>query len=227
MLLDLHDAISDIGIGVLILAVAGWAAHYRRLPRAFRYLGLYLACNLSVQVVAHQLWLRSMNNLPLLHLNTLLKFVMFSLFFRELYIDMRWFKRWFWYVVGSGVLLLVANSLWRESVFGFNTVAKAAVQLCLMGYVVAYFFDAFGRVDFAQILPQIIGSVCYAILLYYAGSLFIFMFGQWMVRENPGDAFQSVWIVNAIFSTLFQLVAMTAIYRVVWQRRRIRAESGG
>ncbi|RMG69625.1 MAG: hypothetical protein D6722_09890, partial [Bacteroidetes bacterium] len=90
---------------------------------------MYLTLNLIVQLAAS--WIAfhadNPNNLPLLHLNTLLEFVFFSLFFREIYIDMPFFKRYFWWGLGGGSLLLIANSFFWEPIWGFNTVAKAAV----------------------------------------------------------------------------------------------------
>ncbi|RMG58705.1 MAG: hypothetical protein D6722_23285, partial [Bacteroidetes bacterium] len=91
------------------------------------------------------------------------------------------------------------------------------VQLSLIAYVILYFFDAFGRIDLTEREPQVFSVLCYAILLYYAGSLFIFMFGQWVIQEEMSEAFEWIWGFNAIFSSLFQLVAMWAIFRLAWR----------
>lgn len=205
----------------LAIAAGGWAWYYRQLPPAIRYLGMYLVLNLIIQLAASWIayYADTPNNLPLLHLNTLLEFIFFSLFFREVYIDVLIFKRYFGWWLGGGSLLLMANSFFWEPIWGFNTVAKAAVQLCLIAYVILYFFDAFGRVDLTERVPQVFSLLCSAILLYYAGSLFIFMIGQWIIQEAMGEAFEWMWTFNAIFSSLFQLVAMVSVYRLAWRGR--------
>ena len=220
MYTQIFDWIVNIGLLFLIASVIVWGRYYKTLPKAIQVLGYYLVSNLFIQLAAHFLWYKSLNNLPLLHLNTILEFVFISLFFKEMYIDQHFFKKNIRYIISGGVFLLIINSLFWEPINDFNSNAKTLVQVIIIAHAVAYFFDAFGRIDFSEQQNQAISFICFAILLNYSGSLFIFMFSQFF----PGDknlTFEAFWIVNACLTFVFQLIILIAISRVAFQGRKL------
>lgn len=219
MLAEILDWITNIGLAFLAAAVLVWMRYYRKMPRAIQLLGFYLLANLLIQVGADFLWQRSMNNLPLLHLNTLLEFVFITLFFREVYIEQAWFKKYFNYWISVVAFLLIVNSLFIESIYEFNSIAKTLVQVIIMTYVILYFFDAYGRVDFSQVEHQVIGLICFAILLCYAGSLFVFMFSQFSWGSNR-EVYRGLWLINGGLTLVFQLLILIAFLKTVFQRRK-------
>lgn len=220
VLSQILDWVNDVGQGFLFLAVLVWGFSYWKQPKAIQWLGIYLVLNLIIQLVAAYMWQNRMNNLPLLHVNTLLEFVFFSLFFRYVYIDQQFFTKYFTHILILGSILLILNSLLLESIFAFNTQAKVLVQICLIAYVLLYFFDAFGRVDFSQTEGRAISFICFAILMYYAGSLFIFMFGQISSTQNLVEEYRLIWIVNGVLTTIFQLIVLISIAQIAIYRKR-------
>jgi len=219
-LTQLLDWITNIGRLFLLGAVGIWAIRYSRLPRAVRVFGLYLLLNLLLQTAAYLLWRQKMNNLPLLHLNTLLEFVFISWFFKEVYTGLPVFKGYFLPLIGGLTLLLILNSVFVESVFDFNTRAKTFVQMVLMLYVVLYFFDAYGRVDLMDREQQAISFLCFAVLFYYAGSLFIFMFSEFSKLEQVQEGYKYIWLINAFLTAIFQLIALVAISRAAFPGKK-------
>ncbi len=210
--------INNISLILQIATVFVWIFRFSRIPRAMQWLGVYLAFNVVIQLVAKQLWLRSMNNLPLLHLNTLVELVLTSVFFREIYINQQWFKRHFTLIVGLMVGVIVLNSIFLEPIYTFNSNAKVLTQAVFIGCVILYLFESFGKIDFSQSRYQGILLICFALLLYHAGSLLIFSFAQYFPHrllpsgKPSGSAvsFQGFWVVNAILNLIFQLLAAFA-----------------
>ncbi|MEZ4771538.1 MAG: hypothetical protein R3D00_00065 [Bacteroidia bacterium] len=219
MLTDILAWITNLGLLFLISSVILWGFYYRRIPRAIQLLGYYLASNLLIQVVAGYLWEKSLNNLPLLHLNTLLEFIFFSLFFREVYIDMRFFKKYFNIILEGMTLFLVYNAIFWEPLSDLNSNASSLTHGFLIGYVILYFFDAFGRVDFSKKEEQAISFICFAVLLCYAGSLFIFMFSQFITKESL-EGYRLFWIVNGCLTSIFQMIVLIAISKIIFQRNK-------
>lgn len=222
MLTQILDWIDNVAIGFLVASVVIWALYRRKMPSGITYVGIYLLLNLLVQIGAYFLWKQSLNNLPLLHLNTLLEFVFFSLFFREIYIGQPWFKKNAKYIIAGISLLLVLNSLFLESLTDFNSNAKILVQVCLISYVILYFFDAFGRVDFSFADTQAISFICFAVLMYYAGSLFIFMFKYNSFRTAEiAEGYRLIWVINGILNAIFQLIVLIAFSKIVLSHKGI------
>lgn len=73
-------------------------------------------------------WLSSGNNLPGLHLYTLFQFVLLTLFFNACFQELfDWFKyKW---VLVIGTVGIIANSIFIQSIFTYNSYSKSLVEL--------------------------------------------------------------------------------------------------
>lgn len=202
---------ANIGRGFLLIGILFWIIKFRKMPRAIHPIGVYFVLNLIIQQYAIYLWGQHENNLWLLHINTWLEFILFSFFFREVYQGFPLFKQYFYWWVGAGMVGLIASSIWIEPFASFNTIAKSAVQVSLLAYVILYFIDSFGKLDFSQRKPQAISMICFAILLYYAGSFFIFMFATTSVSTSLAKPYDLIWMINSLMVALFQLIILVAL----------------
>lgn len=220
MLEQTLNGLADVGLWFLVFSVVAWGIFYKKFPLSIKYLGIYLFLNLVIQIVADQLFQKGLPNLPLLHLNTLLEFVFLSLFFKEVYKRQDSFKKYFIFFVLIVALLLILNSVFIEPIYGFNSKAKSLVQICIIFYVVLYFFDSYGKVDFLEGENLSINMICFAVLLYYAGSLFIFMFSQFFFVERS-EAFYAFWVVNAGLTFIFQLIMLISITLLIMRKRTL------
>lgn len=200
-------------LGLLIMVL-----RFRQLPKAFRILAFVLANELLTEIVSTWMFNRKINNMPLLHLYTLGSFWLFSFFFRELFRGKPAVRRYFWGYLATVSLLLVADSLWLESIYGFNSMAKTLVQLLFMSYVVYFLFDAFGKTDFLQADHLAVSLVNMAILIYNAGSLFIFMFAKTLNNGLLSSKAQSgLWMMNSLLYLIFQLLLLLAVWIQVFK----------
>jgi hypothetical protein len=186
---------------------------FRQVPLLFRILGIVLANELLTDSAAAWLFDRKINNMPLLHLYTLVSFWLFSFFYRVLFREKPAVRRYFWPYLAVVTLLLAANTLWLEPIHGFNSNAKTLIQCLFIAYVVYYLFDAFGKTDFLQPKDLPIGLVNMAILIYNAGSLFIFMFAKTLNNGLLSAKSQSgLWMMNSLLYLIFQLLLLLAIW---------------
>ncbi len=190
-----------------------WLLKFRRLSPLFRLLGLVLINELLTDTLASWLDAHKTNNMPLLHLYTLVSFWLFSFFYRELFREKPVVRRYFWPYMAVVTLLLIANTLWLEPVWGFNSNAKTLIQCIFIAYVVYYLFDAFGKTDFLQPNDLAVSLVNMAILIYNAGSLFIFMFAKTLNNGLLSAKAQSgLWMVNSLLYLIFQLLLLLALW---------------
>ncbi|MBC7777250.1 MAG: hypothetical protein H7246_17590 [Phycisphaerae bacterium] len=186
---------------------------FRRLSPPFKVLIWVLVNELITESLASWLFNQKINNMPLLHLYTLVSFWILSYFFRILFRKKPFVRRYFWAYLGLITALLCANSYWFEPIHGFNSNAKTLVQCLIIGYVVYYLFDAFGEIDLLQPNELAISLVNIAILIYNAGSLFIFMFAKILNQGLLSPEAQSgLWMVNSLLYLVFQLLLLTAIW---------------
>jgi hypothetical protein len=122
----------------------------------------------------------------------------------------------FWYFVIAGSLFIIGNSIFFQSIFKFNSFAKTFVQVTIIGYAILYFYNLVEN----QVLPitqskslRLINS---AILVYYSGSLFIFMCSN-LYLENK-QIYVPFWAFNAILNFLFQLLILVGLWKVFFKK---------
>jgi len=158
------------------------------------------------------------NNLPLLHLYTLFEFVFLSLFYWTILLGKQRYGKYFSSFVVLIVCLIVGNSIFLEPLTSFNTNAKGLSQVIIMAYTIIYFFNRMSIE--VQTKNLILNRINAAILLYYAGSLFVFTFAQF-IEERSDKVLTLLWMFNSILYLVFQLLILIATWRLVFPKKKI------
>lgn len=201
---------ANIAVLVLVVNVLLFSLKFKELNRPFRGLFYFLILNLLTEILAFTFTECGINNLPLLHVYTLGEFILFSFFYRSLSYKPTFFSRHFWLIIAIGSLLIIANTLFFQSIFGFNSTAKTGVQLILIVYAVFYFYNLVADEHFAQLKSKSMRLVNSAVIIYYSGSLFIFMFSQ--ISFGNEDIYKLFWIFNSFLYVTFHLIIFTALW---------------
>jgi len=192
-------AASDVAIAILVLNLLLFLLWFKRLPPSVRALGYFLVLNLLTELGAQTL--------------------VWSYFYYLLFRGKTWRGDLIPYWIAPLVFLLIANSLLLEPPTGFNSNAKALVQLVLIGYAVSYLFDTFGKIDLSKPIPRAITFINFAVLLYYSGSLFIFMFSKLLAKYGIAQEQQyALWAVNALLLIIFQLLIFFSLWTAAFRR---------
>lgn len=200
---------------VISLSVLLALTHWKRLPGAFQFLTLYLGWNLVVECIIFFLPPNT-NNLPLLHVHTLLEFVLISLVYWKMDIFRNWPPRSFWIFMATISGVIVLNSVFLQSIFTYNSYAKSLVQVLLIGYAVGYIFQLKEKSHESRALNMMNAAV----LIFYSGSLFVFMFGNVML-ELEYEVSSLFWSLNVFLNVLFQVLILISLWKVSRVRKSL------
>lgn len=195
---------------ILVISVALAIFNRKRLPGAFKILALYLGWNLFIELITF-IPVRGTNNLPLLHLYTLVEFVLFTLLYKRLELFKSWSISAFWTYLISISVLIILNSIFLQSIYTYNSYAKALVQVLLIVYAVGYMF----KLKEPGVESGSLNLMNAAILLFYSGSLFVFMFGNVELAPEFDRIF---WDINVLLNLFFQVLMLISL----WKASRIR-----
>ncbi len=209
---------ANIALLCLCINVALCILYRKKLNTPFQRLCYYLIWNLSIEIsvlIAGKL--EYSNNLPLLHLYTLGEFLLFSYFFKSLLNKPIFFKKYFWHFMSIGSLFIVCNSIWLQSIYIFNSYAKTFVQLTIIGYAILYFYNLIENQAFTPTISKSLRLINSAILVYYSGSLFIFMCSN--VYYENAQVYDIFWIFNALLNVLFQLLILIGLWKVFFKKK--------
>ncbi len=207
---------ANIALLFLCISVAFCIFYRKKLNVPFQRLFYFLVWNLSIEILAIIFSNSGYNNLPLLHIYTLGEFLLFSYFFKSLLDKPIFFKKYFWHFVITGSLFIVSNSIFFQSIFGFNTFAKTFVQVTIISYAILYFYNLVENQLFSLSLSKSLRLINSAILVYYSGSLFIFMCSN-VYLENK-QIYVPFWAFNAILNFLFQLLILIGLWKVFFKK---------
>lgn len=197
--------ISNYVFIILTLNVLVYWIPFKKHNDYLRWFTYYLSLSLGIQLIAKGFANYGLNNLPLLHLYSLLEFIIISIFYKKVLIKENGFQKWINYIIGVGSLLIVANSIFLQPLTTFNSNAKALSQVIIMGYAISYYFSILH--ERTQTTP-ILNLLNAAILIYYAGSFFVFMFSDVLLKNLDEDTQLLFWIFNALLYLVFQLIVI-------------------
>ncbi len=189
----------SIGIGIF---------YWRRLSPPFHHIIYFLIWNLLVEILTEVLVPYVENNLPLLHLYTLIEFILFSLVYKKMEIFEKWPDKRFWIFLISISILIILNSIFWQSIYGYNTYAATLVQVLLMAYAVTFMFQLNEKSGPLNLVNA-------AVLISYSGSLFVFMAGNIILSQDLGPLF---WELNVLLNFIFQFLILISI----WKASRVR-----
>jgi hypothetical protein len=188
-----------------------------------RAFGVFLMIDYVVEYWSSKLGYAGINNLPLLHAYTLLQFLALTFFYARLFGKGSWLKQNLIQWITSVGLLLVLNSIFLQSIYMFNTNATTLVQVILIAYTTGYFFNIYGRTDLTKRVTLALVLINSAVLIYNAGTLFVFMFSEFVNQTWKGaykEAQSGLWMFNSILFMTFQLVIFVALCGILSARRR-------
>lgn len=198
---------------ILFLNLLVYWIQNKSLTSEIKYFTLYLGLSFLTQVFSQCLAENSITNLPLLHLYTPLEFLFLSFFYKKVLKNESWFQKWINYIIGVGLLLIIANSVFLQPIFSFNSNAKTLSQVLIMIYPISYYFSVLHKRTPSTPLLNLLNA---AILLYYAGSFFIFMFSNVLLKNLSTETQRLFWFFNALLYLIFQLLVLFAGWRKIY-----------
>lgn len=183
-------------------------------------LGYFLLFNLFIEMGARGFFVfKVSNNLPLLHIYTLGEFLLLSFFYRKLLPDYNFFRKFFPAFLLIVSLLILLNTIFLQSIYVFNSYAKTLVQIILIIYSMMFFFNLPETSNFKTAEGWSLRIINSAVLIYYCGSLFIFMFSNIFIEK--GLIYNGFWIFNAVLNFLFQILVLLGLWRVAFRRPKL------
>ena len=198
----------------LLINVVFFFLYLWRHSDIYKYFSGLLVFSLLIEIITHVMWYqhkenKQINNLYLLHLYTVVEFIFITLFYNQIFKGYPFWRKYIYWFIFIVLGLIVSNSMFLQKLTQYNSYAKTLTQLIYIAYATGYFLTAsHNKMDSTFKRITIINS---AILLYYSGSLFIFMFSN--VFFDLDEVHLIFWVFNALLYLIFQLLVFYAIWK--------------
>ena len=185
--------------------------------KSVRWFTYFISISFGIQITAEWQAHNSETNLPLLHLYTLLEFIILSIFYKKILKNEINFQKWVTFIILIIGLLIIANTYFLQPLTTFNSNAKTLTQIIFITYAIIYYFSILNK----RTTPNpIINLLNAAILLYYAGSFFIFMFSNVLLTNLEEDTQLLFWIFNSLLYLVFLLMVFIAGWQIFRKHKK-------
>ena len=200
---------------ILFLPVILSLRNYNKYPAELKTLTFYLLISLCTQVISFILWKNKQNNLPLLHIYTLLEFVTllgFYFFILKTFLSSVVFK-----VLGVAfVLFAISDSLFIENLYTFNTFSRSVEALIFIFFAMCWFIKIVSSPITEDPSRNSIIFINSGLLLYFGGSIVLFSFRNFItlmalhLRLN-------IWSIHTLLAVILYILITIGL----WKHQRV------
>lgn len=212
----LYVNMGNLAILCLSITILVFLKNYTTLKTPFKRLFYFLIWNLLIELLARIFTKAGMNNLPLLHIYTLGEFLLFSWFYKSLLIKPAFFRKKYTLIILIGSAFIILYSLFFRELGSYNPLSKTFVQIAIITYAILYFYNIIENHTHSPHIEKSLRLFNSAILIYYSGSLFIFMCSQ--AIDGFPEWIKIFWTFNAVLNLIFQLLIFLGIWRIVYKK---------
>lgn len=179
---------------------------YRRLPGYAKVILAYLAIAGIVNVIASLMAVKRVNNMPVLHIYTLVEFVLLAMFYKMiLHGKIKAIINW---LIPGFALLCIAYATFLGNIYAHNIIPRSLESFMIGALAVSFFFTQMST-DLRTIEPLLWMNA--GLLLYFSASFLLFLFSDVLARA--GTVNNIAWVMHATFVLLMYLLFAAAFIR--------------
>lgn len=194
----------QIAVYIVALPLLAGALRWKRHSRMQRLLFFYLCLLFPLQIVADQLAAHQINNMPLAHLYTALEFGVLLWIFR-----LGWPRPWraafFWGILGAYYAWTLLATLFLEPLHTFNAWGRSTEGFLFICISLAWFIAVMQELRIVRLYRSFMFWISAGTLLYFAGNLLIFIFGQSILAMDTATSYE-VWTIHAVLNILLYFI---------------------
>ncbi|OJJ18600.1 hypothetical protein BKI52_23600 [marine bacterium AO1-C] len=181
---------------------------FKKQSTPLKYLSYLLWVATVVEISAYILGTYKIPNLPLLHIYVIIEFALLAWMY-QLYLYRFYPKYLIPIVIVGFTLLSILNSIFIQTIYTFNTYARALENLLLIVFALSFFYKLLKELKIKYLEKKPIFWINTGILIYFSGSLFIFIFSNFLVTRRELNT--QMWIIHAflnIFHNVFYAIGL-------------------
>lgn len=200
---------------VLFPLIVGFR-NYRNYANSEKIIVWFLITSAIASIICVSLAKNGTNNMPAFHVGTVLEFLLFCFFYREL--SLRKDQKLIYLIIAIAfVLLEIISLIFWQPIKTYNSITRTTESLLLISFAVSNLFQNLGvrRAGASNHSPLIwINS---GVILYFSGALFLFVFSDFLAKGDH-DYYMIAWLIHAILVAAFLYCAI-GIYLIKTKRK--------
>lgn len=187
--------------------------NFRKSPSELKIITQYLILSVITQIVSFIFWKRNINNLPVLHIYTLLEFAVLLWFYYKI---LKSFipKIYFYILLIAFVVFALTDTFLLEGVYVFNTYSRSVEGFIFIVLSVFWFFKVFFAEEESYLPYQkSINYISAGFFIYFSGSIVLFSFSNY-INQLAHSMLFNIWTLHTLFLTIMYILLFRGLWRV-------------
>ena len=161
------------------------------------------------EAIIYALTFFTVNNLPVVHLFTVLQFAILVWVLRK-GLKPSFSKKRSWALIFLFSCFAIVDAVFLNGIFNFNSYSRPLASFILLILVLSFFHKTLKELKIKSLHQEPIFWINIGVLIYFSGSLFIFLFTNYIKASN--EALFTLWGIHAIFNILLNISYSIALW---------------
>lgn len=167
-----------------LLPIIRGVRNYRRLTMPFKLLLYFFVISIGFEVLSVVLARVFHNNMPGLHLFTIVELLTFSSIFYIFFRRKR--KLALFILINTAVFLLAAAAdICHRGIWSYNAIARSYSSISILSYTLIYFYFMFGADERSYTIEHPMFWVSIGTIVYFGSNALYFMFNDDLMTKGP------------------------------------------
>ncbi len=194
----------------IIIPVFISVVKYSYLSPSLKVFSWYLYLSAATNIICYSLAMKGINNMPVLHLFTVLEFTLISIYFKKVFNDK---KRDF--VINFLIFFLIAfsvvNVAFLQDIHTYNGYVKSIVAILIIAYAISFYKNTLDNVstDTSSAKPTIYINT--GLILYFSGSFIFFIVPNLIVPDLQFGVL--IWTIHATFLLIMYILVAIGLWK--------------
>lgn len=209
--MELKAFLFNYGPWIIIAPFLLSVVRYNQLSRELKLITWYLILSVVTQAVSLLLWKKSINNLPLLHVFTVLEFLLLFAYYS---FQSKPFTRfWFYLVLAVFLLFALLDAFVLENLHSFNIYTRSLEAFIFIGCSVHWFIRSL-TLEQNVTLPEqnALKYMNAGFFIYFSGSLILFAFSNY-INHLGQPLLMNIWTLHTLLLIVLYLFILTGFWK--------------
>ncbi|MFN3851226.1 MAG: hypothetical protein ACK4NY_17455 [Spirosomataceae bacterium] len=195
---------------VLVVPILVILFRHKHLKKELKIAAIFVGMGIFFEILSRIIAYIYKTNLPMLHLYTILEFCLIAWFYHNFF-DGFFNQKTVPILILSFVGFAIINITFIQSLFEFNTYPRGLESLLITGLAILAFYKMLQELEYTRLDKSPIFWINSGFLIYFAGSLFLFLMGNLLLSKDRQLSLIA-WTIHAFLFGFMQIFIAVGLW---------------
>lgn len=212
MLETIRDIFFEYAALLLLVPLFLAFKNFKSYSHQLKTVSLYLLLSAITQAVSFAFWKAGINNFPILHIYTVLEYLLLLWFYSQILRGFIGDKAFVALFIVFPVFSII-NSLFVEDIYTYNTYARSIEALIFIFLSISWFVKIVAEDEATREQGVAVNYISAGLLIYFASSITLFAYNSY-IEEMKIVLRTNVWLIHTVLVTQLYILIAIGLWKV-------------